>query len=385
MTEVRWWSVAVLGVSGVVFAINWLAGGSGASLLGSAAVLAVFILSWFSFGYRAFSDHRFALPTTAVTIGVGAGLTAIDSSFAVFQCIAYPLLWTLWERTRIAVIANVIFAVSVAVGFIINLGASTEAIAQTIAIQSVSLSLSLALGFWISRIADLSKERQRLLEELTATQDALVAVNRESGATLERERLARDLHDTIAQSLTGLVMLAERARSEARDSHLGRLDSSLEMIENTAREALTETRSLVASAAAVSIEGGLSSAIDQLAERFERETDVVVERVVHAAVPRELEVVLLRCVQEALANVRKHSGATHVQLSIEGNERAVTLIARDNGRGLGLETLSNGFGLSGMRDRVALVGGSLKVGNAQGGGAELTISLPVNSLADSSA
>jgi signal transduction histidine kinase len=93
---------------------------------------------------------------------------------------------------------------------------------------------------------------------------------------------------------------------------------------------------------------------------------------------------LLRCVQEALANVRKHSGAAQVQLSIEGNDREVTLVARDNGKGLGLETLTGGFGLSGMRDRVALVGGSLKVGNALGGGAELTVSLPVNSLSDTS-
>ncbi|WP_235671880.1 histidine kinase, partial [Aeromonas veronii] len=133
---------------------------------------------------------------------------------------------------------------------------------------------SRALGLWISSIAALSESRQHLLDELQATQESLAAAHRAAGVSSERERIARDLHDTIAQNLAGIVMLTQRSR---RDLTAGRLDDDrLALIEDSAKDALEESRTLVAAGAAGLASGGLGAALHRLGERFGRETGIVV-------------------------------------------------------------------------------------------------------------
>ena len=143
-------------------------------------------------------------------------------------------------------------------------------------------------------------------------------------------------------------------------------------------------------------------ALHRLAERFERETGIQVDMTVATReLDREIEVVLLRCTQEGLANVRKHSraGTASVSIALVGDDdsghddsgdddsgdddstgKSVTLTVLDNGRGLGSYSpdAATGFGLSGMRDRVGLVGGDLRVGaGVAGTGTELRINIPL--------
>src|SRR5690606_3736963 len=150
-----------------------------------------------------------------------------------------------------------------------------------------------------------------------AAQDELAALHRDAGVTDERARMSREVHDTVAQSLTGLVLLAQRAR---REQGAGALDAeTLELIETGARDALAETRALVAAAAPVELaQGGLPDALRHLAERFEREThiSVTVSAQVEAPLERDIEVVLLRCAQEGLANVRKHAQAARARVEL---------------------------------------------------------------------
>ena len=97
---------------------------------------------------------------------------------------------------------------------------------------------------------------------------------------------------------------------------------------------------------------------------------------------RELEVVLLRCAQEGLANVRKHSRASVASVTLTRTEDLVTLRVTDNGRGLRDYSAARetGFGLVGMRDRLALVGGSLEVRTGDTGGTRLRVAVPVLNL-----
>jgi signal transduction histidine kinase len=224
------------------------------------------------------------------------------------------------------------------------------------------------MGFWITSIEGRSRRRQDLVEELTAAQAEIAALNREAGTVVERERLARELHDTLAQTLTGIVMLAERARGR----HPG--DVQLAVLEDAAREALTETRGLVAAGASVPLDGGLAGAMTSLAGRFARETGLDVVAQVQVEVPRGLEVVLLRCAQEGLANVRKHARATRVALLVAPRDDEAVLTVSDDGIGPGA---GDGFGLAGMRDRIGLVGGALELRAGAEAGTILEVRVPL--------
>ena len=369
-TETLWWHLGVLGVSAVTGLIVTLTFPPPAPLVAWSA-LAVFVVAWFTFGRRTFDGGRGWLPFTAVIVAVALGGAVVDPAFATWQTIAFPLVWSVTPGLRSALVANVALALGMGTGYAFSSGSVLEALV----VESLSLAFSIVMGIWITRIATLSEQRRALAEQLQAAQHEVAALSRETGAAAERERLARELHDTIAQSLTGIVMLAERAGRR----HPG--DTDLTVLEETAREALTETRGLVAAGAPVPLEGGLRGAVSVLADRFTRETGVAVEATVHADVPRALEVVLLRCAQEGLANVRKHAWARRVELDVATEAGEAVLTVADDGLGLPVEYEGHGFGVAGMRDRVALVGGSLDLSDRTDGGARLTVRIPLTTAA----
>lgn len=153
---------------------------------------------------------------------------------------------------------------------------------------------------------------------------------------------------------------------------------ALALIEENARDALVETRSLVASGAAVEVPGGIIPALHRLGERFERETGVAITATAESLplLDRGTEVVLLRCAQEALANIRKHASATTATVTARGVNGEVELCVSDNGVGFEADAETSGFGLAGMRDRVALVNGMLVVESTDTG-TTLIVRVPV--------
>jgi signal transduction histidine kinase len=362
--------------------------------LGALAVLVVIGLCYLSFGRRGFTDPRAGVVMQAallVTLPLGVLLLPL---MATLQCIAFPLLWrlSLGPSTRRPIVLSAVLAGCTAGAFYISLGMDASAAFQGIATETVSLGLGIGLGLWMSSEVDRRIENERLLAELTAAQHQLGAAMHEAGAAAERERLALELHDTIAQSLTSLVMLTQRAQARlgaeqqnaAGHSTAGQNDAGtaheLELIEEIARDALGETRSLVAASAPVEVAGGLAAALERIAGHFRRETGMTVVTKI-GDVPRlstSAEVVLLRAAQEALANVRKHSGASTVRLSLDATADTASLIVSDDGSGPGTgRSGDSGFGLSGMRQRLGLVGGTMTLEAAPGGGARLTATLPV--------
>jgi signal transduction histidine kinase len=299
------------------------------------------------------------------------------------QALAIPFLWSITPTRRRSIMLNTALVTAVAVGFLFSLGFTVDSLVQAVLTEALSLAFSIVFGLWISSIAESGEERGRLLDELTAAQEQLAAGHRQAGVASERERLAREIHDTIAQSLTSLVMLAQRTRGE-----LARLPGdtsaaaeSVELIESTARDALTDARSLVAALAPIPVgESSLADVMSRLATRFDRETGVrVTADVTATAVPRELEVVLLRCAQEGLANVRKHAQASEARVTVERTGDEVRLEVQDNGCGLAADSLvsDRGFGLGGMRERVALVGGRLQIEGPAGAGTTLVVTIPI--------
>ncbi|WP_170159941.1 sensor histidine kinase [Frondihabitans australicus] len=379
MTGNRWWHVlfaATMLVVAGIFAANAASGND--ERLSFAALVAMSV-AYVAFGRRGFESRPHAVAFLAVVVvALGVG-TAGDPNMATTQCIALPLVWIQLSRTRDAIVGNVVAVTAVAIGMAAFFDFSSQGLVEAALIEGISLVGSLCLGLWISRVFELSDERRRLVEELRAAQGRVEALSREAGATSERERLARDLHDTIAQSLTGLVLLSQRASREIAGGDSPRASETLALIEETARDTLAETRSLVAAGAPVDLDAGLSAALERLASRFSRETGVPVaveSDVAPGAVSRDTEVVLLRVAQEALANVRKHARATTARIRLSGDDARATMEIVDDGCGFDASGATDGYGLAGMRARIELAAGSVSVDSGPGRGTRLTVSVP---------
>ena len=379
MRKLGWWHVAVVGTVVVLVALMLIERAPLHSFIGAVASMAFLAAGWFALSRFAEADRRAAISLVAVMIlGCGVGI-AFFPALAILQTIAFPVIWFFGGGTRTALVANVLLVIAAAVGFLVYGGLGTDNIEQTAITETISLGFALALGLWFSRVYDGIKERQALIDQLESAQDQLAALSRDAGAAGERERLAREIHDTIAQDLTGLVLTAQRGLRELKAGNSSAAEKQLALLEENARNALTETRALVASGAAVGVDGGgLGIALRRLAERFERETGIVVtvEADEAAALDRDGEVVLLRCAQEALANVRKHSAARAAALTLVARDREVDLSITDDGGGFDPGAPSSGFGLSGLRERLALVRGTLAVTASPGGGTTLVATLP---------
>lgn len=363
----RWWDVlfALAMVLFVAIATFTYSPSAGQQVL-AWVVLGLMTVAYLLLGRTALRGERFGVLFSAIlVVGAGAAVAA-SPSLAIIQAICFPLIWVCLDPARLAIAFNVLLAASITIGFFISLGTGYDSVVQSLVIEAISLVGSIALGLWISRIADLSAERQKLLDELRDAQGQLAILHRDTGVTSERERLSREIHDTIAQSLTGIVMLAQRATRELDCGDTAAVGQQLGLLEDSARDALVETRALVAASAPIELGGGIASALQRLGTRFGHETGIIVTvNATVSSLDRDDEVVLLRCAQEGLANVRKHSGAQTATVTLVADPDSVVLLVHDDGRGFGTASGaaagSTGFGLAGLRQRLALAGGDLSV------------------------
>jgi signal transduction histidine kinase len=227
--------------------------------------------------------------------------------------------------------------------------------------------------------------------QLETTRSELGAAHHAQGVMAERERMAREIHDTLAQGFTSVIMLAQTARAEmeAQTGPAAEIDGEppvtarLDAIELVARENLDEARALVAAFSPVALEGAtLADAVRRLTERFGAETGVAVDIEVSApsgglaTLSRDQEVVLLRATQEALTNVRRHAQARSVTVRLTAAGTGALVEVEDDGVGFGPEKPA-GFGLTGMRDRARDAGGELDIASAPGRGTRISVRVPV--------
>ncbi|GAA2964794.1 sensor histidine kinase [Microbacterium schleiferi] len=381
MSESRWWDLVVPIVAAAIVApILILSELDGLDRMLVAASAALLVIAYFGFGRRL--RQRSSTPLAVVfvvlvTISIGIGVTAAPF-MAMLQTLAYPLVWVSVDTRRGGVLGSIAIGFGVFVGFVAHGGFTIESLWEGILSGGLAVVFATALGLWISSIAEYGQERARLVTELTAAQSQVEALSRDRGAAEERERIARDIHDTLAQTLAGLVLLSERAGRQARDGRTDAAAETIATIEQTAREALAESRALVARMAAVPADDALAAAIERLAARFRAEVGLAIDVEVAAGVDldREQQVVLLRCLQEALANVRKHARATVVLVTVAHDGEGIRMTVRDDGVGFDPLAARTGFGLDGISDRATLAGGDVEVESAPGHGATLTILLP---------
>ncbi|MFF3872019.1 sensor histidine kinase [Streptomyces sp. NPDC001978] len=239
----------------------------------------------------------------------------------------------------------------------------------------VTLVFSMAVGSWIIRVIEQSQERAELIAELDASRHEVSRLSAAHGALAERERFAREIHDTLAQGFTSLLMLIQAVEAELADD-LPQARRHLALMDETARQNLAEARALVAGGGPADLDGAsLPDALRRLAARHGATLDVTGAV---RALPAGPEVVALRSCQEALSNTRKHAGSSaSVGIVLAYAEDTLTVSVRDDGCGFDPVTVSGGYGLAGLRARAAEVGGTAEVRSAPGNGTTVTVRLPV--------
>jgi signal transduction histidine kinase len=239
------------------------------------------------------------------------------------------------------------------------------------------LTISTIIGAFISSIVKQSIDRQRLIDELTRSRANLMRVEREAGRLTERQRLARDIHDTIAQHFTSIIMHL----SAAKHSHPEAVQSEVQQAEESAREGLDEIRRIVWDMQPEQIEkASLVEAVEELAARWSAENGVLVKMKV-TGTPRSLtssaETALLRISQEAMHNINKHAQAKNVNITFSFMEDIFVMDIADDGLGFESSKIKNGFGMKTMRDRAEELSGTLTIESERGAGTAIAVSVPI--------
>ncbi|MCX5528341.1 sensor histidine kinase [Streptomyces bobili] len=308
---------------------------------------------------------------------LGATSYLLDGG-AAFYVVSLPQFWLFTRTPRDAITLSGAAAALTVFGGTLDQGWSPQFLTGNVVFTVVAYVAGVGLGLWVHRFVGRSNERQeQLTAELAVTQEELATAYQRQGAAEERERLAREIHDTLAQGFASIVVLAEAARA-ATDPV--RRAEQLTSIEQTARENLAEARVLVGSAPESGVApGSLATTLRRTLDRFVQDTGLTVTaELADMDLDQRTRVALLRCTQESLANVRKHSGASTVGVVLTELAGGVELEITDDGRGFVVEE-SHGFGLDGMRRRLAELDGELAVTSSLGDGTRVLASLPTHS------
>ncbi len=342
----------------------------------------------------------------AVLLGISATLVIRQPLYGFYTWTGYFWAWRLFTgRGRLIGVALV-----AAITAISQTGAgpynSVYAIGGLVVVYLINAGVASTLTWfgWIGNeqqqrrareVSALTEANARLEESLRHNadlQEQLLTQARETGVSEERRRMAREIHDTLAQGLMGIITQLQAAQG-AGAAVGGEEARHIELAISLARESLTEARRSVQALAPQPLaEARLPDAIQDVARRW-CELHALEVSFTTTGSPRvmrpEIEVALLRTAQEALANVAKHAHATRVGLTLSYMEDVVTLDVRDDGVGFATVNGSGprrpldapgGFGLGGMRQRVEGVAGTLEIESEPEGGTAICAAIPAAPL-----
>ena len=300
---------------------------------------------------------------------------------------------------------GLVFVIATAVLVLSPATVSTPIVLRELAVLGVGLTLLLAVNAFLLRATlkpldgltalmqrvDLLRPGQRaeasgtgdvanLIRTFNGMLDRLEAERGASAAQAlvaqegERQRIARELHDEIGQSLTAVLLELKRTVDRAPVELRQDLRNVVEMV----RASLDEVRQIASRLRPGVLDDlGLASAISALTSEFSHAAGVGVRQRVDDSLPtlgRDAELVIYRIAQESLTNVARHGNASSVELSLTAEQDAVVLRVADNGRGV--DGAPEGAGIRGMRERALLVGADLVITARPAGGTEVQLAVP---------
>jgi signal transduction histidine kinase len=366
-----------------------------AVLLGTGAVTLLWIW-WWTTAHPGWRTHARRMRVYYVGRSLLAlALSLINPFCAIFAFVGYLDMGVFERRGRqLALVATALIAAGAQSGglpprgvaqfvlFVALLGINAGLASAMVRVNERQERLMVERAATIAQLEEANARLADALAENVALHRQLLVQAREAGVLDERQRLAREIHDTIAQGLAGVITQLQAADESvdpvgARD-HRARAAA-------LARVSLEEARRSVRDLAPRELDhDNLPAALDRLVCQWSRSSGVTARVEVTGdwrALHEEVESTLLRVGQESLANVGKHADARLVVVTLSAMDDVVTLDVRDDGRGFAPEAVgapgkAGGFGLSGMRHRAQRLAGELAVESAPGGGTAVSVRLP---------
>jgi signal transduction histidine kinase len=402
----RWVPYLVLAVPLVPYVLSQSPDAGAASITAGIAVAAAVWITWFTVLHPRWAERSWLMRFYCVgLLGFIAALTARSPWYGFFTWLgflhAFRYLTGAWRWAACAVVA-VIFGVDQGGGFhrlsvsqlvtwIVLACVDVVLVGLFVLLGQKSEEQNLARKGMIAELAQANQRMEEMMAENTGLQAQLLTQAREAGAGDERQRMAREIHDTLAQGLTGIITQLEAAQQTAHDAERER---RIDNAKRLARDSLAEARRSVQALRPQALEDSrLPDALAEEAARWTATSGVPAE-VRTTGEPRalhpEVEVTVLRVEQEALANVAKHAAASHAWVTLSYMEDVVTLDVRDDGTGFAQPGAGNeqrngggGFGLIAMRQRINRLAGQLEIESEPGAGTAVSASLPAIPLGES--
>jgi signal transduction histidine kinase len=316
-------------------------------------------------------------------IALTGALVLLDTWFGFFAaiCFAYSRALLPWPWQEAGAVATAVLSCLSQVG-----GVQASWPVET-AIYAFVLALDLlflcSLMWLLWEREERVKQLQRTAAENADLHEQLVAQAREAGMLDERRRMAREIHDTLAQGLTGIVtqlQAAEQVAESAPGDPAG-WRRHVTAATQLARDSLSEARRSVEALRPEPLEcGRLSEALGDVAGRWSALNQIPVQVTTTGTVrpvDPEAEFALLRAAQEALANVARHARASRVGLTVSYMENEVAVDVRDDGAGFDPARSRPGFGLVAMRQRITALSGTLQVESEPGHGTAVSACVPI--------
>jgi signal transduction histidine kinase len=320
------------------------------------------VLVWVNpwYGVFAYTAYFFADDLPAKWRKVGCAVTAFV--LAASQCGGYPSHWSGQSVEYVTMVAFNLIAIS---GFL----KLTEKV----------LEQNQQRGQTIAELAEANRQLEATMIENAGLHAQLLVQAREAGVVEERQRLAGEIHDTLAQGLAGIVAQLEAA--ELALHHPAEVTRYLAQARSLARSSLTEARRSVRALRPEQLEAAtLPEAIGELARSWSARSTVPVHVKIAGTPIRadvDTETAIFRAAQEALSNVAKHAQASEVHLTLTYLDDALLLDVADDGAGFDTAIRAGGYGLVGMQERLARASGKLTVESTPGYGTTINASLPL--------
>jgi len=348
------------------------------SFLGLSALLALWYLPFFAAPImRWWNTPKWGVLYFLAGWALWSGLLALSDSSLLLAGMFYPMIFTRFPiRRAIAV------AVFQTLGlYLLYMLLYTPENGWVILMIALGLLIAATLiGVFVAALINQSVERQRLLDEFTQTRASLLKAEREAAVLAERQRLAHEIHDTLAQQFTSIIMHL----SAARLGDPATLQTHIQPAEQAAREGLDEARRIVWDMRPKPLEGAsFVESIEGVAARWSVKNAVKVAMAVTGtpySLPPAIEVALLRISQEALHNVKKHARAQNVTITLSYMPDVLALDVVDDGRGFDAAADGRGFGLKSMRERAEGLGGEFAIESEPGRGAKIAVLIPISEV-----